>query len=46
MDVLLTFDDYNLFGQTAAADILPAAAEQDIGVLNGWAIKRGLLDGD
>ena len=45
VDVLLTFSDHNLFGQTAAHDILPAAAEKDIGVLNGWSIKRGLLTG-
>ena len=45
VDVLLTFNDYNLFGQTAADDILPAAAAQDVGVLNGWSIKRGLLTG-
>ena len=45
IDVLLTFNDYNLFGQTAADDILPAAAAKDIGVLNGWSIKRGLLTG-
>ncbi|MFB3042618.1 MAG: aldo/keto reductase [Candidatus Poribacteria bacterium] len=45
LDVLLTFNDYNLFGQTAADSVLPAAAEHDIGVLNGWSIKRGLLTG-
>jgi aryl-alcohol dehydrogenase-like predicted oxidoreductase len=45
VDVLLTFNDYNLFRQTAADDILLAAAAQDIGVLNGWSIKRGLLTG-
>ena len=45
VDVLLTFNDYNLFGQTAADDILPAAVERDIGVHNGWSIKRGLLTG-
>lgn len=45
LDVLLTFNDYNLFGQTAADSVLPAAAERDIGVLNGWSIKRGLLTG-
>lgn len=45
VDVLLTFNDHNLFGQTAARDILPAAAAKDIGVLNGWSIKRGLLTG-
>ncbi len=45
IDVLLTFNDYNLFGQSAAEDILPAAAVRGIGVLNGWSIKRGLLTG-
>ena len=46
LDVLLTFNDFNLFGQTAAEQIIPAAAERDIGVLNGWSIKRGLLTGN
>lgn len=45
VDVLLTFNDYNLMSQTAANDILPAAAAKDIGVLNGWSIKRGILTG-
>lgn len=45
VDVLLTFSDYNLFGQSAGEDILPAAAAKDIGALNGWSIKRGLLTG-
>lgn len=45
IDVLLTFNDYNLFKQTAAHDILPAAASKKLGVLNGWSIKRGLLTG-
>ena len=45
LDVLLTFNDFNLFGQTAAEQVIPAAAERDIGVLNGWSIKRGLLTG-
>ena len=45
VDLLLTFNDYNLFGQTAADVVLPAAAARDIGVLNGWSIKRGLLTG-
>jgi aryl-alcohol dehydrogenase-like predicted oxidoreductase len=45
IDVLLTFSDYNLLRQTAAADILPAAAARDIGVLNGWSILRGILTG-
>jgi len=45
VDVLLTFSDYNLLRQTAAEDILPAATAQDIGVLNGWSIMRGMLTG-
>lgn len=44
-DVLLTFSDYNLLRQTAADDILPAAAAKDLGVLNGWSIMRGWLTG-
>ncbi len=45
VDVLLTFNDYNLLRQTAASDILPAAASSDVGVLNGWSIMRGILTG-
>lgn len=45
VDVLLTFNDYNLLQRTIQDDILPAAAAKDIGVLNGWSIKRGLLTG-
>jgi D-threo-aldose 1-dehydrogenase len=45
VDVLLTFDRYNLLGQGAAQDIIPAATEKDVGILNGWSIKRGLLTG-
>lgn len=45
VDNLLTFNDYNLFGQSAADSVLPAAAARDIGVLNGWSIARGLLTG-
>ena len=45
LDVLLTFNDFNLFGQTAAEHVIPVAAENDIGILNGWSIKRGLLTG-
>ncbi len=44
-DVLLTFSDYNLLRQSAAADILPAAAAADLGVINGWSIMRGWLTG-
>ena len=46
VDILLCFNDYNLLRQSAADDILPKAAEQDIGVLNGWSIVRGILTGD
>jgi D-threo-aldose 1-dehydrogenase len=45
VDLLLTFSDYNLLRQTAAAELLPAAAARDIGVLNGWSIMRGMLTG-
>ncbi len=45
VDLLLCFNDYNLVRQTAADKILPAAAAADVGVLNAWAILRGLLTG-
>ena len=45
VDLILCFNDYNLIRQTAADDILPAAAEADVGVMNGWSILRGLLTG-
>jgi aryl-alcohol dehydrogenase-like predicted oxidoreductase len=45
IDVFLTFNDYNLLRQSAADDLLPAAAEHDLGVLNGWSIMRGMLTG-
>jgi aryl-alcohol dehydrogenase-like predicted oxidoreductase len=45
VDVLLCFSDYNLLRQSAAAGVLPAAAAGDIGVLNGFAIVRGILTG-
>ena len=44
-DALLCFSDYNLLRQSAATDILPAAAANDLGVLNGWSIMRGWLTG-
>ena len=45
VDVLLTFNDYNLLRQTAADDILLAAAANDVGVLSGWSILHGWLTG-
>ena len=45
VDFMLCFNDYNLIRQTAADELLPAAAAADIGVLNGWSILRGLLTG-
>jgi aryl-alcohol dehydrogenase-like predicted oxidoreductase len=45
VDLILCFNDYNLIRQTAADDILPAAAAADVGVMNGWSILRGLLTG-
>ena len=45
IDVLLTYADYNLLNQDAANGVLPAAAHADIGVLNAWSIREGLLTG-
>lgn len=45
IDALLCFSDYNLLRQSAAQDILPAAATAGLGVLNGWSIMRGYLTG-
>ncbi|HEV2125696.1 MAG TPA: aldo/keto reductase [Chloroflexota bacterium] len=47
VDVMLTFSDYNLLRQSAAkpGGILEEADRQDVGVLNGFSIMRGLLTG-
>ena len=45
VDALLTFNDYNLLNKTADEYLLGLAADQDIGVLNGWSIMRGWLTG-
>lgn len=45
VDVLLFFNDYNLLRHDQAEDLLAAAAQQDVGVLNGFAIARGILTG-
>lgn len=47
VDVMLTFNDYNLLRQTAAepGGILEEAARRDVGVLNGFSIVRGILTG-
>lgn len=45
-DVSLTYGDYNLLSQDAAADLLPLAQARQVGVLNGMAIMYGLLGGD
>ena len=45
VDLILCFNDYNLIRQTAAGTVLRAAAEADVGVMNGWSILRGLLTG-
>ncbi len=44
-DALLTFNDFNLLRQTSTEDIIPAAAANHLGVINGWSIKRGWLTG-
>jgi aryl-alcohol dehydrogenase-like predicted oxidoreductase len=47
VDVMLTFGDFNLLRQSAAepGGILEEAARRDVGVLNGFAIMRGILTG-
>ena len=47
VDVMLTFSDFNLLRQSAAepGGILEEAAKHDVGVLNGFAIMRGILTG-
>lgn len=47
VDVLLTFNDYNLLRQTAGTPggLLEEAARRDVGVLNGFSIVRGILAG-
>jgi aryl-alcohol dehydrogenase-like predicted oxidoreductase len=47
VDVMLTFSDFNLLRQSAAepGGILEAAAKNDVGVMNGFSIMRGILTG-
>ena len=45
IDCFLCFCDYNLLRQTVADTVLPAAADHDLGVMNGWSIMRGWLTG-
>ncbi len=44
IDLLLCFDDHNLVRQTADK-LLTITQANDIGVMNGWSILRGLLTG-
>ena len=44
-DCLLCFGDHNLLRQTIGDDLLSAAAQRDLGVMNGWSIMRGSLTG-
>lgn len=47
VDMLLCFRiSYNLLHQEAIEELLPLAAEQDVGVLNGFSIMRGILTGE
>ena len=47
VDMLLCFrNSYNLLYQEAIKEVLPMAAEQDVGVLNGFSIMRGILTGE
>ena len=45
VDVILTYLDYTLLSQTSNEWLLPFAAENDIGVINGSPIAMGLLSG-
>lgn len=45
IDLLLFFGDYSLLAWESAEPLLALAAEKDVGVMNGWAIMRGLLTG-
>ncbi len=47
VDVMLTFDHFNLLRSEAAepGGIIEEAARQDVGVLNGFSIMRGILTG-
>ena len=45
VDVILTYLDYTLLSQTANDWLLPFAAENDIGIINGSPIAMGLLSG-
>lgn len=45
VDFLLCFNDFHLLRQGAAGGVLEAAAAAGVGVMNGWAILRGLLTG-
>jgi aryl-alcohol dehydrogenase-like predicted oxidoreductase len=45
VDVILTYLDYTLLSQTANEWLIPLAAENDIGIINGSPIAMGLLSG-
>jgi aryl-alcohol dehydrogenase-like predicted oxidoreductase len=45
-DVILTYNDYHPLRTTAADALLPLAAQQNIGVLNGSPLAHGLLIGE
>ena len=42
-DVLLTFNRFNLLDQEASDELIPCAAEQDIGVVVGGVFYQGFL---
>lgn len=44
-DVILTYNDYHPLRTTASDHLLPLAAEQNVGVLNGSPLAHGLLVG-
>jgi aryl-alcohol dehydrogenase-like predicted oxidoreductase len=44
-DVSLTYGDYNLLNQSAAAGVLPFAERHNTGVFNAMVVEYGLLSG-
>ncbi|MCL5999534.1 MAG: aldo/keto reductase [Chloroflexi bacterium] len=44
-DMVLTYGDYNLLNQSAAADILPTAEQHHVAVFNAMVVEYGLLSG-
>lgn len=46
VEIVLTYLEYNLFNQTASAELFPAVNKRDVGVLLASPLGMGLLTGD